>query len=693
MRHTDVGNHAWRAAPWPVVLALWGLLTAASAQAPVTLTLGPMPLGHVFADGTLVRIPINSNGDAVLWQVKDFAGQTVGQGRISPANGAGAVTLPVGERGYFTLHLSASKEAGPAKELTTTFAVLAPFDLAHVADSPFGVMTHFAQGWDTDLIPLIVQAGAKEARDEAYWDQVEAAPGVFAFPLRVDTYMTRLEQSHLSSLMPLTFENHNYDGGQTPYTDAGFDAYARYGGQVLTHFGSQIRAVEVWNEYNGSFCKGPAAQDRAATYAKMLARAYHEIKRTRPGVTVLGGGTAGVPMPYFEKLFQAGALTNMDAVSVHPYRYGEMPEGIEQDITKLDALIRRYNGGRPKPIWVTEVGWFLKKSAAPGDLAIDESDQAKFVVRAYTLLLSAGVRKVFWYLFRDYGAFATMGLVRSDRDPLGRYAPKPAFVSFATMTRQLTGRTFVRREPTLASLYSLVFRRPAGTDDVRVLWSLTPRALTVRTAGPVRVVDVMGQERTLAPVGGRVTVTLSDAPLYLHGGRPVLPPPDRAATGVIANSVRDFSDVQGTHGWFYGYGAAPDFTLLPQHRLTDWREEWVGPGRWLSLTAGSQHPDAIEGRPVRAVRRWVSMVAGRVRIVGDVSRGTEGDGTGVQVVNDGQTLFSRLLGGGQPVRAHLDVTTVVKVGSHIDFAVDPGPGTNIDYDETQIAVTISRVTP
>ena len=660
-------------------LTLLTLTAWCRADAP-TVQAKPAVLGGVFLDGEPVRWDVS--GGPVRWRVTDFGGAEVGAGSVA---GAG-LTLPLRRHGYFVLHLS----AGTGSERDFPFAILGPPPPTR-ADSPFGVMTHFAQGWNQDVIPLLARAGVAQVRDEQYWNHVEKTPGQFVYPPSFESYMARLGKAGVASLTPLTFENDLYDGGQTPYTQTGFDGYARYGQDVLTHYGRQIGAVEVWNEYNGSFCKGPATKDRAGTYGQMLKTAYPVLKRARPDVTVVGIDSVGIPAPYLEKLFGAGALNFMDAVSVHPYRYLSTPEGYEQEIAGLDALIRKYNGGRPKPIWITEVGWYLKKSQAPGDLSIGEPEQAKFAVRGYTLLLAGGAQKVFWYLFRDYGPFATMGLVRDKPDPLGRYAPKPSYVAYAVMTRQLAGARAVRREPSAPGTYSILFRDAQG--PTRVMWALAPTTLTVRASGTRTETGMMGVSQSLAPVRGRLRLALTDAPIYLRGDVILPPPPPVAPRVVLADSRRDFSDTQGKNGWQYGYWdgeGAYHFQPLPKYDVTDFKKQWTGPAPYLEVTADEQHPGVLDGRPVWSVRRWVSPVAGRIHIQGDVGHGIEGDGVNVHVLVDGGSVYKQLYGGGQAVSGRIDLTVPVHAGSTVDFAVDPGPGTNIDYDVTPFAVTILR---
>lgn len=669
-------------------IAALALLTASKSRPDPSppITARPAVLGGVFLDGEPVRWDIKSAGDAVRWQVTDFEDAPVASG--TAANGS--LTIPLRRHGYFALHLTVEKAGRKTSEQDATFAILSPAPKLGTA-SPFGVMTHFAQGWNQDIIPLIARLGAGEDRDEQYWNAVEKMPGQFVYPPSFESYMTRLGQNGIASLTPLTFENGHYDGGQTPYTQAGFDGYARYGQEVVGHYGPQIRAVEIWNEYNGSFCKGPATQDRAGTYVKMLKTAYPALKRTRPDVLVLGCDTAGIPLPFLEKIFAAGGLQYMDGVSVHPYRYGSAPEGFENEIAGLETLIRKYNGGKPKPIWVTEMGWFLKKSQAPGDLTITEAEQAKFAVRGDCLLLSAGVQKMFWYLFRDYNEFATMGLVRDERDPLGRYAPKPAYVAFAVMARQLAGARFVRREPAADGVYSLLFGRSG--EEIRVLWATTPTPLTVGVKSALSQTDLMGETQALTPAEGTLRLALTDAPVYLHGVVTLPPPPPAVKRVVLADSRRDFSDTQGRNGWQYGFWDGTGtyhFQPLPKYQVTDFKREWTGPSPYLEVTADEQHPGAADGRPVWSIRRWVSPIAGQIRIQGEVGHGTEGDGVNVHVLADGVSLYQQKFGGGAAVAGKIDLLVPVHVGSTVDFAVDPGPGTNIDYDATQFTVTILR---
>jgi hypothetical protein len=549
---------------------------------------------------------------------------------------------------------------------------LAAGPLAQGAGDPrVGVMTHFAQGWALTWADIAEGTSIANVRDELYWAQVETAAGVYAFPAAFDAYMARLETDGLTPLVVLDFANPLYDGGDTPYTAAGIAAYAKYGVAVLNHYGSQIKAVEIWNEYNGSFSTGPATNNLPGTYAAMLKEAYGQIKAARPDVTVLGGGTSGAPLPYWEQLMVAGALPYMDALSIHPYRYDSPPEGIEDDVASLQALVRKYNNGQPKPIWVTEIGWVEQTSP----LLVDDTTLAKYFTRAYALLLSAGVDNVYWYLLRD-DTGEPMGLFESDA------TPKSAALAAETLVGELDGAPFVRKETTPDNVYSMLFQSASG-QQVRIMWSLYDRSVNLR--GVTKAVDMLGTS-----LGVTGSYTLSDAPIYVEGNVTGVPAPSHSDEYIITSSASDFAGVQGHKGWTYGYvvgGGA--FTVMPTYTSDEWSYYWTAGYPYLSATAADMHPSLNGTTNVSVVRRWTSNLTGLVHIVGDFQGSTQGDGVGVAVLLDGKPALPRkLIGASYPAAQNFDFIESVSLGSTIDFVVDVGPGSNMNYDATNFSVQI-----
>jgi len=547
-----------------------------------------------------------------------------------------------------------------------------------------GVMTHFAHGWDLDVLPRLRATGVRHVRDEIYWDHVEADRGRFVFTPRFERYMAALRRENIRPLVPLTFENRHYDGGLTPHTDEGFDAYARYCVEVVRHYGQQIQAVEIWNEYNGGFAKGPATEDRVRTYARMLHRAYAALKRERPDLLVLGGSTAGLPFPYIERLAEAGALRSMDALSIHPYRESDPPESLEPAIRRLQALLARHSPARPIPIWVTEIGWVARPPGDKSAPGVDEETQAAYLVRAFALLLSSGVERVYWYQLREHGVDVGLGLLRADKG----YSPKPAYAAFTTLLAQLEGVRSLVREPAPEGVYAYRLDRGDSAPATRLLWSLTPRSISA--AGAKRVIHIDGKSE---PAPERIE--LSGTPLFLET-QDAAPLPGLArggpADGPVHASESEFALRQGANRWTYGTlsladGEAAVFTPAAKHRVTDWKEEWIIPETPWSVSAEEQHPAMMAGRPVAAVRRWNSPRGGPVRVRARFSHvGKQGDGVGVRVLVDGRVRFAEHIGGARRPSCEFDFECVLAADGYLDFAVDPGPDNSPDYDATRVSV-------
>lgn len=664
--------------------------------------------GNVFLTTEQPRLTISTPlAETVVWSVKDFWGKEVATGTTSVSDGKAPMEPKINTPGYFTATWETRSGSTLLARGETPFAIVPPLDSAAGKDTPFGLMTHFAQNWERDVIPVIARSGINNIRDEIYWAGIEKTKGTFAFPANFDAYMAEAKANHLEPLIVLSFGNPNYDNtpkaptyGNAPFTDEGRAGYARYAEEVLKHYGDQIKAVEIWNEYNGTFGKGPAAKDKPRYYFEMLKVAHDAIKKLRPDVTVVGISAVAAPFPYFEELFKRGALQYMDALSLHPYRTQSPPEGLERQLAKLQELVKKYNNGQPKPIWITELGWYLKKSDDRSDFVITEADQAKYLVRAVTLCLSAGVEKFYWYHARDDKSFPTSGVLRGPGDPLGRYAPKPAYVAYSTLARELDSATFEKREPTIGEdVYSLLFRH--GEDEVRVMWSLKPVNIQAQAAKPLTLTDLVGGTQTLEPKDGAVTISLTDTPIYVTGALRGLPPVEKQPGEIVANSEEDFSSEQGASGWSYGTFVAPEpggpydpaaWTPMPKYNVTIWGYEWVGEDKFLKISPSNAHPATTKDKKqIWAVRRWKSSVEGKLQIKAHFTRSGRGDGATARIFVDGKEVWSQQIGGGKTSAAECDITVPVKTGTLVDISVDPGPALNVENDATSTSVVLVHI--
>jgi hypothetical protein len=482
------------------------------------LEIEQVKLGNVFSDNEPASFRILTQGDTVVSRVYDYWNDQVAEQTDTVEKGLAMINIPELKHGYYTLKVTALQNGSPMKEAANAFAVLPPNDLSQVNDSPFGMSTHFGQTWSPELIPLLQKAGAKNIRDELYWNKIEKEKGAYSFPPAYDRFMSVLQANYIKPFTIFSYTNPNYDQNSTPYTDEGRKGFAGYGREILQHYAGQIEWAEVYNEFNiffGDFGNGPA-DSKPDYYFKLLKETFETVKASNPNITVVGAATSGIPMDWLEELFKLGGLNYMDAISIHPYRYPAAPEGLAQDIVKLQDLIKRYNNGNTKPVWITEVGWPTQLDAR----GVSEVEQAQYIVRSHVVSLSEGVEKIFWYDFKNDGLTKTynehnFGIIRYDTDEKGKYSPKPAYVAYAVMTRQLTGAKFVQKEEIGDGIYSYIFNGRDGA--TRVVWSTKPNQVKVKTDVPITVTDLMGNEESFSPLHGYVYLTLTEDPVYIRG--------------------------------------------------------------------------------------------------------------------------------------------------------------------------------
>lgn len=204
---------------------------------------------------------------------------------------------------------------------------------------------------------------------------------------------------------------------------------------------------------------------------------------------------------------------------------------------------------------------------------------------------------------------------------------------------------------------------------------------------------------------------------YLNGA-PVVSR-NAPVSGTVADSVVEFSGVQGQHNWFYGYynqttdstpGYQPsDFVPFPQGEgahspsnfwtgtLWDW---FAGNPPWTELNATGGHPNGSNNSQVHwAIRRWVCELDGELRLTLRHAKANTscGNGTTARVLHNGTPVFTHTVAGndGVGITAVLQITQA-HAGDVLDFAIDPlgTDGAQGDScDGTILTVTIEYVAP
>ncbi len=260
------------------------------------------------------------------------------------------------------------------------------------------------------------EAGLSHYRREILWVETERTPGEYTW---VDDDALADAQAHGQTLLGvIAYGNPLYSAqgaatGSHHYPPDDPDDIRPWVKALGEHYRGVVDRWEFWNEPNGGyrFWKSAPGGD-AEAFAELAVAAAEEMRAANPDAVLALGGlfyhdylvVPGAPRFLEDVLTARPELHDLyDAVSFHPYkRYppGDPPEAAgswdeDQDdmVDTMRAVMNRF-GWHDKDIWITENGW-------PTGGLVDDTMQARYLVRSALLAFARGVKEFDWYTFWD----------------------------------------------------------------------------------------------------------------------------------------------------------------------------------------------------------------------------------------------------------------------------------------------------
>jgi hypothetical protein len=532
-------------------------LAAEAAGRPLALSLHSQRTGNLFAPGEPVVFDcivsnVTAQDGAAKLDVEawSYRGERLSSDRtdlaLAPFGGQTLRReLRVAQRGVVFIAARLSWDGGeilqratlgilPERRATGTLAS-SPFGMAAITANPTAYPDHHDLA---TVLGLAERVGVRWIRGG--W-----------FPLKAEI-TDRDEQQVRERVAVLTQHGvlpHVQLGSGVPKAEE-LDAYRQALAASLQRFAWVTPYIEVGNELNASTA--------AADYVEKMLRPTHEtMRRVCPQGKVMTMGLGGAMKEWLDAFGQAGGAELCDVLSVHPGCQPRAPEYFEGwrgwvfRPQMLDSMrLAREHGA--KEVWITEA----YAPTPPGPSGVDLRTSADYLVRTYVCALALGVKVVEWYQFQDGVWFAqrpnpadaeyNFGVLYTD------LTPKPAYVAFGAMTEQLEGaRCLGRLDLGAPDLYGVRFEQ--GGQPLDVLWSYrekhetdlpwwppekyardsrrpgepwverwqAPVTLELAAAGPVTVIDTMGNPETRQPAAGKITLSLSGSPVYVRGLGPI----------------------------------------------------------------------------------------------------------------------------------------------------------------------------
>jgi hypothetical protein len=319
-----------------------------------------------------------------------------------------------------------------------------------------GVNIHFTSQRQHDL-DLIAAAGFKFIRMDFTWAAIETTRGQYDFS-DYDQLVSDLQARGLRAIFILDYSNPLYEGQVAGHRAVGepvaemdtasprhpesIAAFARWAAAAAVHFKKDHVIWEIFNEPNGNFWKpAPNAQE----YSALAVATAQAIRQAQPDATIVGPALAGMDWKFLDVFLASGVLTNLDAVSVHPYREPtQPPETAGPDYARIRQRIDHFAPPAKRgkiPILSGEWGY----SSSRGGVSL--STQAQYAVRQQLFNLSEGIPISIWYDWKNDGhdpddGEQNFGTVTETLEP------KPAYRAIQEMIKTLSGAKLAMREQT-----------------------------------------------------------------------------------------------------------------------------------------------------------------------------------------------------------------------------------------------------
>jgi len=497
----------------------------------------------VFAPGT-ASITLSASASPIAWEVLDRNRLVVASGSANVASAPATVNLSTLPVGYYTLALTAGDHT-----THSSLAVVAGHGTAYSGTRTLGTTIHPLTHPTVDQGALAGQLGLGAVRLDMRWENVETAAGVYTFDAVTDAQVASLQAAGAQVSVILGYYNDLYEGGRTPSTPAGIEAFADYAEAVALHYGADVD-YEVYNEpnvvTNTSLCGRTAA-----CYLDLVTPAVERIRDAAPGARIVGPSLGGLTdwwlgstetsMTWMEEFLDLGGLDVVDVVAMHNYAIPNPPEGTTAvAVAELRALVDSYTGGSSTPLWVGETGWPTTGSTRGG---VDEDQQAAYLVRDAAMSFAAGAEQYMVYDLIDDWADpmnpeARFGLLRNETETRGALVPKPAWVAYEVLARQLDGYAFQGTDSLGTGVYSYRFVNGSGAVR-RIMWAPGGAMVNLTAGGSLTVTEHLGTARTIVREGGKVQLQLTAEPVYVGGATvsavAVATPPTLSATAASAS--------------------------------------------------------------------------------------------------------------------------------------------------------------
>ena len=365
------------------------------------------------------------------------------------------------------------------------FASSGAMEDAKSSSYQFGACVHFTfnRGDLKYNLEMIRQGGMNSIRDEINWASVERKKGVYEIPAIGEAMIDAALKEGMSPLIILCYGNVLYGNREYPSeSPEALEGFIRYCEFMVTKLKGRVREYEIWNEWDYGTGMGNKPGS-AESYVKMLKAVYPRLKAIDPDAVFIAGAMSdgAIVNGWLETMLKSGAADSCDGISIHPYthknglREQRGAEFFLQRVLQSIDMIKKYNDGKEKPLYITEMGY--PTNIGPKGLVEDTS--AANLVKSYLLSKTVPAIKGMWvYDFQNDGLNC-----RDEEDNFGithtDLTPKRAYMALRDISPILKQAEYCGRvELGDPNIWILKFRfKNENSREAWVVWSSHPQDL------------------------------------------------------------------------------------------------------------------------------------------------------------------------------------------------------------------------
>ena len=180
--------------------------------------------------------------------------------------------------------------------LLSCFRLCAAIDPNPTVPESVGINIHFTDPQPGEM-KMLAASGVRWIRMDFDWSRTETARAQYDFAT-YDRLMARLEPYKIRPVFILCYSNELYDGGLSPYTEEGVQAFARWAAASVTHFKGRGIVWEMYNEPNYFFWR---PKPNVGAYIKLALTVGEAIYEAAPDEDYIGPAGSGVDLPFLDR--------------------------------------------------------------------------------------------------------------------------------------------------------------------------------------------------------------------------------------------------------------------------------------------------------------------------------------------------------------------------------------------------------